>query len=126
MDDWRRQGVAESARQALERALFSLGEAVGRAGRRAHEDPRNTEPVSDLRGAHWEVESAILAAMAVSHNYGAAPQGVAPLLGFHWDRWEEANRQRFNELWGDIQADASNVGEPDLHKRLRELWVVMD
>jgi hypothetical protein len=118
--------IQETAQEALEKALWSLGETVGRAGRVAHETPHGATIVSELRQAHGEVETAILAAMAVTHNRGAAPQGIAPLMGFRWDSWGEANRQRFASVWDGVRSDAANVGDPDLHKRLQELWILRD
>jgi hypothetical protein len=120
------QDAAEKAWEAVARALWTLGETVGTAGRAAEERRDGTAVLSLVRRAHGELETALLAAMAVTHNAGAAPQGIAPLLGFPWDGWGEANRQSFQNLWGGIRSDASNAGDPALHKRLQQLWAVQD
>jgi hypothetical protein len=108
----------------LKKALWSLGETVGRVGEYAR-DPGGhggATIVSQLRDAHRQLETATLAALAVAHSRGAAPDGIAPLLG----HWGEAKRESFRGLWADVQIDAANVDDPGLRKRLQQLWAMPD
>lgn len=110
--------------RALEETIYLLGEKVARAGQSASQRGLGSLILSELRSAHNDMEIAILAAMNVMHNHGAAPEGAAGLLGFQWHSWDPRDRERFEKLWGEIRT--TNIGDPSLRRRLRELLVLRD